>query len=203
MADTGSPMNAPNSTEVSVEPPEHARKEDLLLRTLPYLVVLALTIAGVAFTSITHTPLIRYWELLAVATAIICVTTGWPDHDKEGRFELVWKQAAHWTAIIVAMRIVLLPDIQTMYTGPATGYTLSVAAGARHVSRWAEYFISTLCPGLRHGDCRAGDALAQTNCPLGLLDCRSDRWNWSGVLAALVAPRYPTTRGLGRYLRYS
>ena len=124
MADAGSPINAPSSTDASVEAPKHARKEDLLLRTLPYLVVLALTIAGVAFTSITRTPLIRYWELLAVATAIICVTTGWPDHDKEGRFELVWKQAAHWTAIIVAMRIVLLPDIQTMYTGPATGYTL-------------------------------------------------------------------------------
>jgi hypothetical protein len=54
-----------------------------LLRTLPYLVVLALTIAGVAFTSITHTPLIRYWELLAAATGIICVTTGWSDRDKE------------------------------------------------------------------------------------------------------------------------
>ena len=121
MTDAGSPINAPSSTDASVEAPKHARKEDLLLRTLPYLVVLALTIAGVAFTSITRTPLIRYWELLAVATAIICVTTGWPDHDKEGRFELVWKQAAHWTAIIVAMRIVLLPDIQTMYTGPATG----------------------------------------------------------------------------------
>ena len=117
-------MNAPNSTDISVESPEHSHKEDLLLRTLPYLVVLALTIAGVAFTSITHTPLIRYWELLAAATAIICVATAWPDHDKEGRFELVWKQAAHWTAIIVAMRIVLLPDIQTMFTGPATGYTL-------------------------------------------------------------------------------
>jgi len=124
VADVGSPMNAPNSTDVSVKSPEHARKEDLLLRTLPYLVVLALTIAGVAFTSITHTPLIRYWELLAAAMAIICVMTGWPDHDKEGRFELIWKQAAHWTAVIIAMRIVLLTDIQTMFTGPATGYTL-------------------------------------------------------------------------------
>lgn len=124
MADTGSPTNAQNLTKASAAPPEHTRKEDLLLRTLPYLVVLALTIAGVAFTSITHTPLIRYWELLAATTAIICVTTGWSDYDKEGRFEFVWKQAAHWTAIIVAMRIVLLPDIQTMYTAPATGYTL-------------------------------------------------------------------------------
>ncbi len=123
MADTGLPTS-PNLTKASVQPAEHARKEDLLLRTLPYLAVLALTIAGVAFTSITHTPLVRYWELLAVATAILCVTTGWSGHDKEGRFELVWKQAAHWVAIIVAMRIVLLPDIQTMYTAPATGYTL-------------------------------------------------------------------------------
>jgi hypothetical protein len=46
-------MIPPSSTEVSVEPPEHARKEDLLLRTLPYLLVLALTIAGVAFTAAT------------------------------------------------------------------------------------------------------------------------------------------------------
>ena len=124
VTDTGSPINPPSSTDVAVEPTRHTRKEDLLLRTLPYLVVLALTIAGVAFTSITHTPLVRYWELLAVATAILCVTTGWPVHDQKGRFELVWKQAAHWLAIIIAMRIVLLPDIQTMYTGPATGYTL-------------------------------------------------------------------------------
>ena len=199
MADTRSPMNAPISTEVSVESPEHTRKEDLLLRTLPYLVVLVLTIAGVAFTSITHTPLIRYWELLAVATAVICVITGWPDYDKEGRIELISKQAAHWTAIIVAMRIVLLPDISDDVYRARHGLHTIAAAGAWYVS----HFISTLCPGLRHGDCRAGDALAQTNCPLGLLDYRSDRWDWSGVLAALVVPRYRTTRGLGRYLRYS
>ena len=136
MADTRSPMNAPISTEVSVESPEHTRKEDLLLRTLPYLVVLVLTIAGVAFTSITHTPLIRYWELLAVATAVICVITGWPDYDKEGRIELISKQAAHWTAIIVAMRIVLLPDISDDVYRARHGLHTIAAAGAWYVSRW-------------------------------------------------------------------
>lgn len=117
-------MTEPNVVAGSLETPERARKDDFYYRKLPYLALLALTIAGVAFTSVTHTPLIRYWELLAAATAIICIATGWPDYDKNGRFELIWKQVAHWAAIIVAMRIILLPGIQTMFTGPATGYAL-------------------------------------------------------------------------------
>jgi hypothetical protein len=112
----------PNTGEVSTEAREHSRH--LLLRKLPYLALLALTIVGVAFTSVSNKPLIRYWELLAVASAVVCIATGWSDYDRQGRFELIWKQAAHWTAIIVAMRIILLPSIQTMLTGPATAYAL-------------------------------------------------------------------------------
>jgi hypothetical protein len=117
-------MTEHNTAGVSTETRDRSRNESLLLRKLPYLALLALTIAGVAFTSVTHTPLIRYWELLAVASAIMCIATGWPKYDRQGRFELIWKQAAHWLAIIVAMRIILLPSIQTMLTGPATAYAL-------------------------------------------------------------------------------
>jgi len=114
-------MSTPNNATVSVEP---SRNENLLFRKSPYIALLVLTIAGVAFTSIEQTPLIRYWEFLAVAAAIICIATGWRDYDKQGRFQLIWKEVLHWIAIIVAMRIVLLPGIQTMLTGPATGYAL-------------------------------------------------------------------------------
>jgi hypothetical protein len=110
-----------NDTSVSTQP---YGKDNFLLRKLPHAALLALTIGGVAFTSITHTPLIRYWELLAVLTALICISSGWPDKDRHDRFQLVAKQTAHWIAIIVAMRIVLLPGIQTMFTAPATGYAL-------------------------------------------------------------------------------
>lgn len=99
-------------------------KDNFLLRKLPHAALLALTIGGVAFTSVTHTPLIRYWELLAVLTALICIASGWPDRDRHDRLQLILKQAAHWIAIIVAMRIVLMPGIQTMFTAPATGYAL-------------------------------------------------------------------------------
>jgi len=117
-------MTEQNTEEVSTGTRDRSRNESLLLRKLPYLALLALTIAGVAFTSVTNTPLIRYWELLAVASAIMCIATGWPDYDRQGRLELIWKQVAHWLAIIVAMRIILLPSVQTMLTGPATAFAL-------------------------------------------------------------------------------
>ena len=63
-------MTEHSTAQVSTETRDRSRSESLLLRKLPYLALLVLTIAGVAFTSVTHTPLIRYWELLAVASAI-------------------------------------------------------------------------------------------------------------------------------------
>ncbi len=116
-------MSEPETAELQVNS-QVSTSSDWIWHKFPYLVLLALTIAGVAFTGITHTPLIRYWEILAVATGIICVVTAWGDYDTRGRFELVWKQAAHWIAIIIAMRIVLMPGIQTMFTAPATSYAL-------------------------------------------------------------------------------
>ncbi len=100
-------------------------KQNFLLRKLPYIIVLALTILGVAYTSMWHQPLVGYWEFLALLTGVVCVATGWPDaSDRGARFRLVWTQAAHWAAILVAMNIVLTSTVQRMLTGPATGLAL-------------------------------------------------------------------------------
>jgi hypothetical protein len=103
----------------------HSRVARFWLRELPYIAVLALTILGVAYTSVSHQPLIGYWEFLAVVTGLVCVTTGWLHiHDPNARFRMVWTQALHWLAFLVAMNIVLLPDVQAMLNAPATGLTL-------------------------------------------------------------------------------
>ena len=54
--------------------PEAAKHADILwsirawarlwLRELPYIIVLVLTLLGVAYTSISHQPLIGFWEFL-------------------------------------------------------------------------------------------------------------------------------------------
>ncbi len=116
-------MSESELTRIPADSPQ-SPDNDFILQKFPYLLLLALTIIGVTFTSVTHTPLIRYWEILAVATGVMCVVTAWGDCENRSRWELIAKQAAHWGAIIVAMRIVLLPGIQTMFTAPATSYAL-------------------------------------------------------------------------------
>ena len=67
----------------------HSRVARFWLRELPYIAVLALTILGVAYTSVSHQPLIGYWEFLAVVTGLVCVTTGWLHiHDPKPRFRI-------------------------------------------------------------------------------------------------------------------
>ena len=95
------------------------------LRELPYIIVLALTILGVAYTSVSHRPLIGYWQFLAVAIGLVCVATGWLHiHDPKARFRMIWTQALHWLAFLVAMNIVLLANVQLTLTATATGLTL-------------------------------------------------------------------------------
>jgi hypothetical protein len=110
--------------EVSVEPPG-LRRESFLRRRLPYIVVLLVTLFGVAYTSMAHQPLFGFWEALAIAVGILCVTSTWSTiSNRRGHVELIWKQAVHWAAILVAMNIVLMPGVQRMLTAPAAGLTI-------------------------------------------------------------------------------
>ncbi len=87
----------------------------LLRRKLPYIVLLALAIVGIAYTNFSHQPLNGYWEFLAIATGIVCITTAWPQApDRNARFRLVWTQALHWITVLVTMNIVLMPGFQTL-----------------------------------------------------------------------------------------
>ena len=117
-------MSEPPYAEVSVEPPA-SRKGSFLWRRLPYIAVLLLTLFGVAYTSMAQQPLAGFWEALAVLVGVLCVTTAWSTiPDRAGRVQLIWKQAAHWAAILFAMNIVLLSGVQKMLTSPATGLAL-------------------------------------------------------------------------------
>ena len=96
-----------------------------LYRQLPYIVVLVLAISGVAYTNISHQPLVGYWEFLTLAMVILCVVTEWPKAgDRQARWQLIVKQALQWGAILVAMNIMLLACVQQFMPAPATGLVL-------------------------------------------------------------------------------
>ena len=56
------------------------------VRELPYVVVLILTLFGVAYASFSRQSMVGYWEFLAPVIGILCVIIGWPHaHDQAAR----------------------------------------------------------------------------------------------------------------------
>jgi hypothetical protein len=92
---------------------------------LPFAFALVLAIAGVAYTNISHQPLVGYWEFLALAIAVVCVVTKWPELDnKQAQFRLIWTQALHWVAVLVTMNLMLVSGVQQLLPTPATSLVL-------------------------------------------------------------------------------
>jgi hypothetical protein len=117
-------MSAPDLTKDAAVAPR-SRMASLLRRRLPYIVVLVLAVAGVAFTNISTQPLTGYWEFMALVTGVLCVVTEWKNvGDRQARLRLMWTQALHWAAILVTMNIVLLSGVRAMLPAPATSLVL-------------------------------------------------------------------------------
>ena len=112
------------------------------IKELPYLVILALTLGGAAYTSVAHRQF-AYWDFLALFIAVVCVASGWPHaHDAQARWRLIWTQALHWGAFLVAMNLVLLPSVQAIANSDYTSLTIllllalgTFVAGV-HTSSW-------------------------------------------------------------------
>ena len=105
--------------------PDRPGMAHLLWQQIPYMAALVLAIAGVAYTNISHQPLVGYWEFLALAIGVVCVVTKWPEIEgKEARLRLVWTQALHWIAVLVTMNIMLVSGVQQLLPMPATGLVL-------------------------------------------------------------------------------
>ena len=117
----------PNDEAVASEAPAKRwlPSTGVWLKELPYVVVLVLTLLGVAYTSVTRRPTIVYWEFLVIVTAAACIWGGWRyAPDRKAKVRLIGSQALHWLAFFVAMNLVLLPSVQNMLNADATGLAI-------------------------------------------------------------------------------
>lgn len=119
-----SDLDAPSAQSASDDSP---RGGSFLRSQLPFLAILALAIVGVAYTNISQRPLVGYWEFLAIMTGLACVLTAWGDlDDKDARIRLIWTQAVHWAAVLVAMNVLLLSGVQQLFPAMATSLVLLI-----------------------------------------------------------------------------
>jgi len=105
--------------------------------------VLILAIAGVAYTSFARTPITRYWVILAPLIGVICVVTRWPDAEtREQRVHLIWTQALHWIAVLLAMHLMYVADVSRMMNADAralsalTVLALGTVTAGIHIASW-------------------------------------------------------------------
>ena len=114
-----------------------------LVKEWPYLLVLILALFGVAYTSFAKTPLTTYWIILAPFIGVICVVTRWRDAEsREKRLRLIWTQALHWVAVLVAMELMFVADVSRMMNADAralaalTVLALGTFTAGVHIASW-------------------------------------------------------------------
>src|ERR1700724_449000 len=147
-------MSEPEEAHYAASPLDQPRKVRLWVRKLPYIAVLALTILGVAYTSVSRQPLIGYWVFLAVATGLLCVTMGWlNNHDSKARFRMVWSQALHWLVLGRDEHSALTRCSKNADFG-CDGIRTSSAAGTWHFCRGGPRILADLRSRPHHGALR-------------------------------------------------
>ena len=114
-----------------------------LTREWPCLLVLLLALFGVAYASFSQTPMTIYWIVLAPLIGAICVITSWrAAESREQRLRLVWTQALHWSAVLLAIHLMFVADVSRMMNADARALaTLTVLAlgtftAGVHIAAW-------------------------------------------------------------------
>jgi hypothetical protein len=114
-----------------------------LAKEWPYLLVLILALFGVAYTSFAKTPITIYWIALTPFIGVICVITRWQEaKNREQRLRLIWTQALHWGAVLVAIHLTFVADVSRMLNADARALvTLTVLAlgtftAGIHIASW-------------------------------------------------------------------
>jgi hypothetical protein len=135
-------MTEPHADHV---PPAASRfnPRAFLIREWSYLLMLILALFGVAYTSFSQTPMTTYWIALAPFIGLVCVVTHWRDAERrDERLRLVWTQALHWGAVLLAMQLMFVADVRRMMNADASALAaltllaLGTFTAGIHIGSW-------------------------------------------------------------------
>lgn len=119
-------LSAPQSDAPSPTPRSPLRFA-VLARELPFLVMLLLGLAGIAYTTFAQETSAVYWEILVPIFAALCIVTGWyRAYNKREHWRLLWTQILHWGAFLAAMQLMFLPGVQRVVNASANGLTILI-----------------------------------------------------------------------------
>ena len=114
-----------------------------LFREWPYLLMLGAALVGVAYSSFSRAPVREYWIALGPFIGLICIITRWQDAGSgERRFHLVWTQVLHWCAVLLAIELMFVADVDRMMNADASALSaltllaLGTFTAGLHIGAW-------------------------------------------------------------------
>lgn len=185
---------APDNAAMSAMPPAAAPPGRswgrAILAEAPYLLMLLAGFAGVAYAGSSGSPNLLYWQVLAPVFGVLCIAAGWNAAAGRGqRLRLVWTQAAHWAAFLIAMLMLYLPSVRGVVNDDATEIGLLLLLG-----------LGTLVAGIHAGSWRiiaVGAVLGASVPAVAILQQSALLITGGAILVALVGAAFVLARARG------
>jgi hypothetical protein len=102
----------------------------IILAEAPYIAMLLAGFFGVAWIGGAEQPNLLYWQVLTPVFALLCIVAGWSGSATTGgRRRLIWTQALHWAAFLVAMMLLFAPSVRGVVNDEAAEIGLLLLLG--------------------------------------------------------------------------
>ncbi len=100
----------------------HALLRIWLVAELPYILLIIASLIGVAWTSLSGEPASHYWVGMAPLSAAVCIAVGWRHcQGRDRHVALIVTQILQWSAVLVAMWLLLLSDVRGLLNDDSIG----------------------------------------------------------------------------------
>jgi hypothetical protein len=84
----------------------------------------------VAWVGGAEQPNLLYWKILTPIFGLLCIVAGWSGSAATGgRTRLIWTQALHWAAFLIAMMLLFAPSVRGVVNDNATEIGLLLLLG--------------------------------------------------------------------------
>ncbi len=95
----------------------------------PFVAIIVLGLVGISWTSLSSTPSANYWVVVTPIIAAICIFAGWRHTERGDRIAMGVTQVLQWAAVLIAMYLLTVSDVQRSLNANALGLMILTLLG--------------------------------------------------------------------------
>jgi len=109
------------TSAIEPKPSQSSPVWSALIDNLPFVAIIVLGLVGISWTSLSQTPSATYWVVVTPIVGLVCIAAGWRHAERGERVGMTIRQVLQWAAVLVAMYLVTVSDVQRSLNANGTG----------------------------------------------------------------------------------